>query len=82
MTVRYLLSSITSRELAEWHAYERLNGPFDESWRDELRAQSVEFQHDQLYLTGQAHFTDKNHRKGPIDQREERIKRPSELFED
>lgn len=78
----YMLRSMDSRELAEWHAYEKLNGPLDDSWRDEMRAQSVEFGHDLLYLTGQAHFTDKNHRTGPIDQREERIKRPNELFED
>jgi hypothetical protein len=35
-----MLAIHTSRELAEWEAYERFAGPIDDSWRDEQLAQS------------------------------------------
>lgn len=71
---------MTSYELAQWQAYEKLNGPLDDTWRDEATATQVELAHDQLYLTGQAHFTDKQHRKGPIEQRDGSYARPDKVF--
>lgn len=78
--MRELLEKVTSRELTEWQAYEAKNGPLDSSWRDEVQALSLDMLHDLLYLTGQAHFTNKSHTEGPIDPREENYPRPTELF--
>lgn len=75
-----LLENITSRELTEWQAYEYLNGPLDDSWRDESQALQVDMAHDLLYLTGQAHFTDKSHKNGPIDPRESSHVRPRDVY--
>jgi len=80
MPVATLLRVFSSRELAEWRAYERVAGPLDSSWRDEIMAKLLEFAHDDLYLHSQAHFTDKNKTKGPIEPREKDVPRPRELY--
>lgn len=41
MPVRELLARATSRELAEWMAYERLTGPLDERLRGDVQAAIV-----------------------------------------
>ncbi|KOG22003.1 phage tail assembly protein T [Streptomyces viridochromogenes] len=38
MTVRELLARITSRELTEWMAYERITGPLDSRLRTDISA--------------------------------------------
>lgn len=71
---------MTSRELTEWQAYERFAGPLDNSYLAEALAQLNDHLHDLLYLTSQAHFTDKAHRQGPIDKRETRYPRADEVY--
>ncbi|GHF73903.1 phage tail assembly protein T [Streptomyces thermodiastaticus] len=41
MPVRELLARTTSRELAEWMAYERLTGPLDSRLRGDIQAAIV-----------------------------------------
>jgi hypothetical protein len=64
--------------LTEWVAYERVHGPFDYQWRDELLA-SIHEQFQRLNrMTGAAHFTSKKHRKNPVP-KEKRYPRPFEI---
>lgn len=69
---------MTSYELTEWMAYERHAGPLGAQWANEAIASL----HEQLqflnYMTGQAHFTDKNDRKGPAP-KPSHYPRPSEI---
>lgn len=60
-------------------AYERVSGPIDSQWRDEALATLVDLTHQLLYLTGQQ-FTDKTHRKGPIEKPEGKYTRPGEIY--
>lgn len=75
-----LLDTISAHELAEWQAFERVNGPIDNLWRDAALAQLVENTHDLMYLTSQAHFTDKTHTAGPIEKRDKPYPRPYEVW--
>lgn len=71
---------MTSKELTEWQAYERFSGPLGTEYTNEALAQLNDHLHDLLYLTSQAHFTDKAHRKGPIEKRETRYTRADEVY--
>ncbi|WP_432001233.1 hypothetical protein [Streptomyces sioyaensis] len=50
MPVRQVLASVTSRELAEWVAYERAYGPIDLMWTNETLAQIHELLQNLLYV--------------------------------
>lgn len=80
MPVDEVLARHTSRELAEWAAYERYAGPIDRSYDREVLANI----HEQLQylnrLTGAAHFTDKKNKNNPAPE-PERYPRPSELYQ-
>lgn len=70
---------MSSLELTEWMAFERFAGPVGNAYRDELLAGLHELIQNLNHLTGQAHFTDKNHKKGPAP-KPEHYPRPQELF--
>lgn len=80
MPVREVLARHTSRELAEWAAYERFAGPIDPGYEREALAAI----HEQLQymnrLLGAAHFTDKKNPNNPAPE-PEHYPRPRELFE-
>ncbi|MFD8117097.1 hypothetical protein [Streptomyces microflavus] len=67
-------------EFAEWQAYDRATGALNDEWQAELLANIHELLQFQAYLTGQAHFTDKHHKKGPAP-KPERYPRPHERKE-
>lgn len=68
---------MSSREMAQWMAFERAHGPIGTEWSDEALA-AIQEQLQQLsYLLSQAKFTDKTHRKGPVP-KPERFPRPYE----
>lgn len=73
-SVEELLVTVSSHELAEWMAYERVTGPIGPDWRDNAMAAI----HDQLSLlcnlTGAAHWGDDNPVKDIA-----KIPRPSEV---
>lgn len=75
-----MLNTMSAKELTEWRAYELATGPLgSEQWLGEnLSAIHEELQF-LAHLLGQAHFTDKNHRKGPAP-KPEHYPRPSETF--
>jgi hypothetical protein len=52
MTVEELLDRISSPELAEWMAYQKLNGPIDSTYSDDALAQIHEVLQYLLRLTG------------------------------
>lgn len=56
-----------SMEYSRWMAYERAHGPIGGEWDQELLANIQEQLQTLNYLFSQAKFTDKTHRKGPID---------------
>lgn len=68
-----------SYEYSQWMAFERANGPINGEWS----AEALSNLHEQLqsiaYLLGQAHFTDKTHKRGPIE-KPERYPRPYEYL--
>jgi hypothetical protein len=72
-----MLNSMDSMEYSQWLAYERAHGPINGEWDREATAILVEKLHTIAYLLGQAHFTDKTHKKGPIPP-PERFPRPNE----
>jgi hypothetical protein len=80
MPVDEVLARHTSRELAEWEAYERHAGPVDRSYDSEALANI----HEQLQymnrLLGAAHFTDKKNPNNPAPE-PERYPRPNELHQ-
>ncbi len=56
----------TSRQIAEWLAYERFAGPIDRSYdRDVLAAMHEQLQY-LCRLIGAAHFTDRKHPNNPV----------------
>jgi hypothetical protein len=74
-----MLHSMDSMEYAQWRAFERANGPINGEW-DSSALAAIQEQLQQLsYLLGQAHFTDKTHKRGPIP-KPERYPRPNESF--
>jgi hypothetical protein len=66
-----------SVEFSQWMAFERAHGPLLREWDQEALSNCIEQLHSIAYLLGQAHFTDKTHKKGPIP-RPERYPRPYE----
>lgn len=66
-----------SMEYSQWMAFERAHGPINGEWDQEALANIMEQLHTIAYLLGQAHFTDKTHRRGPIP-KPERYPRPNE----
>lgn len=67
-----------SIEYSQWMAFERVAGPINGEWDSDALA-AIQEQLQQLsYLLGQAHFTDKNHKRGPIP-KPERYSRPYEI---
>lgn len=79
MPVGEVLARHTSRQLAEWEAYERFAGPIDRSYDREALAGI----HEQLQymnrLLGAAHFTDKKNPNNPVPE-PEHYPRPHELY--
>jgi hypothetical protein len=66
-----------SYEFSQWIAFERSHGPLGGEWDADALA-SIQEQLQQIsYLLGQAHFTDKTHKRGPIP-KPERFPRPHE----
>lgn len=61
-----MLHSMDSVEYSQWMAFERANGPINGEWSQEAQANVAEQLHTIAYLLGQAHFTDKTHKRGPI----------------
>lgn len=79
MPVSVMLRTLTSRELTEWRAYEKKNGPLDNAWRDEAQGTLIDITRVLLYLTSQAHFGQDSKGKsvqGPIDNPKEEYTRP------
>jgi hypothetical protein len=79
MSVKDMLRSMDSVEYSRWMAFERAHGPIGGEW-DAEAISSIQEQLQQIsYLLGQAHFTDKTHKRGPIP-KPERYPRPSEVI--
>lgn len=72
-----MLNSMDSIEYSQWMAFERANGPINGEWNQEILASIQEQLQSIAYLLGQAHFTDKTHKRGPIP-KPERYPRPHE----
>lgn len=72
-----MLNSMDSMEYSQWMAFERAHGPLRGEWEQEAMANMMEQLHTIAYLISQAKFTDKTHRRGPI-QKPERYPRPNE----
>lgn len=70
-----MLRSLSSRELTCWQVYERINGPLDNSWRDEQIAALNEAIQYNAYITGAVGQAKKNPAKKP-----QHITRPWEIF--
>lgn len=75
-----MLGSMSSHELAEWQAYERVAGPLDGTWRDETLSSLHELIQQLNHLLGAAHFTDKKHKNNPVPEPERWI-RPYEMWD-
>lgn len=75
-----MLGETSSREMAEWMAYEQVVGPFDNTWRDETLSVVLELLQSANHLHGAAHFTDKKHPDNPVPEPKRWI-RPWEAFE-
>lgn len=73
------MGRISSRELTEWMAFEREEGPIGPRWRDEMLAAIHEQLQRLSHLQGAAHFTDKKHRKNPVPS-PKHYPRPHEIF--
>ncbi len=72
-----MLNSMDSVEYSQWMAFERAHGPIRGEWDQEALANVVDKLHTIAYLLSQAHFTDKTHKRGPIE-KPERYPRPNE----
>ena len=79
MSVKDLLNSMDSMEFSQWLAFERAFGPLGPEWDVEATSSIHEQLQQIAYLLGQAHFTDKTHRRGPIP-KPERYPRPYEAI--
>jgi hypothetical protein len=75
-----MLNSMDSREYSQWMAFERAHGPINGEWDAEVFSNIQEQLQTIAYLLGQAHFTDKTHKRGPIE-KPERYPRPGEFME-
>jgi hypothetical protein len=79
MTVRDLLARTTSRELAEWVAYEHHAGPLGPAWRDDTAAATLEALQYIQHLLGAGLFSDRTH-PNPVPA-PSRVPRPAEAAE-
>lgn len=66
-----------SMEYSHWMAFEKAHGPINGEYDREALAAINEQLNTIAYLLGQAHFTDKTHKRGPIP-KPERYPRPYE----
>jgi hypothetical protein len=67
---REVLARITSDELAEWIAFERVHGPIDSTY-ERLLLNEIHYQIQLTnHLLGAAHFTDEDTDENPIDEPE------------
>lgn len=66
-----------SIEYSQWMAFERAHGTLGADYEKETMATVVEQLHTIAYLISQAKFTDKTHKRGPIE-KPERYPRPNE----
>jgi hypothetical protein len=74
-----MLTSMDSWEYTQWMAYEQAWGPLGGEYDSDALA-SIQEQLQQIaYLLGQAHFTDKNHKRGPIE-KPSKFPRPHDVF--
>lgn len=55
-----------SYEFSQWIAFEQAHGPLGGEWTNEAIAGIHEQLQTIAYLLGQAHFTDKQHKNGPV----------------
>lgn len=82
-----MLHSMDSMEYSQWMAFERAHGPIRGEWSEEALAGIQEQLQQIAYLLGQAHFTDKTHKRGPVPKPEhyprpyESLKRPPPVVE-
>lgn len=75
--MRELLARVSSRELSEWMAYERITGPLDERWRADYRSAIV--------AATVANSVSTKGRAGPRDfmpEWDRRPKTPEEIWQD
>lgn len=72
-----MMDSITSRQFNEWYAYEKMVGPLDNVWRDEVAAQTHELIQLNNRLAGAA-ISGKGH-KNPAPKMK-RVPRPTDMF--
>lgn len=75
-----MLHSMDSVEYSQWMAFERANGPIGGEWDSNALAAIQEQLQQISYLMGQAHFTDKHHKRGPIP-KPEKFPRPNEALD-
>lgn len=61
-----MLTSMDSVEYSQWIAFERMHGPINGEYDSNALAAIQEQLQQISYLLGQAHFTDKTHKRGPI----------------
>lgn len=69
-----MLDQITARDLAEWMAYERVAGPFDDKWEAELIGQLHELMQAMVHMMG-----GKCYKKNPY-KRPKHVPRPWEMY--
>jgi hypothetical protein len=74
-----MLGQITSRQLTEWAAYEKVSGPLDRRYDQEALANIQEQLQYANYLLGAAHFTDKDNPDNPVPE-PVRFARPEDAF--
>lgn len=60
-------------------AFEKHEGPVGPQWRDETMAEIHELLQRLSYLQGAAHFTDRKHKRNPVN-KPKHFPRPYELF--
>jgi hypothetical protein len=71
-----MLNCLSGRELTQWQVYENINGPLDNSWRDEQLATLLELLQQNTSITGAAAGGKKNPAPKP-----QAITRPWQLRE-
>lgn len=73
-----MMDQMTDRQLSEWMAFEKFDGPISNKWRDEMAAQLHELIQLNNILTGAA-LTSKKRKKNPAGKFRE-VPRPWDLF--
>lgn len=74
-----MLARMTSRQLSEWMAFEKADGPIGGQYEQEVLASIHEQLQAIAHLLGAAHFTDKEHPDNPVPE-PIRYPRPDEVF--